>query len=217
VSLKKTVGWNLQMALNRFGAALLLGAWLFAASPVWPQSQPVAGWLPPGLTEEERREWKDGRPPGWSRGLKRGWRGKGCPPGLAKKGRCQPRHIAGASQSEQQKWERQLRDAIERLKKWGRDKLKLPAPLLDAVLIGFEGAVRHGVTIASGERVVTAAAERGLSPYGVEAITRALAYSADRGAPIEELEAFVQQGLSRGVAADALATGVYRLGAEAKP
>jgi hypothetical protein len=29
-----------------------------------------------------------GRPPGWSRGRKVGWRGRGCPPGLWKQGRC---------------------------------------------------------------------------------------------------------------------------------
>jgi hypothetical protein len=27
-------------------------------------------------------------PPGWSKGRKIGWRGLGCPPGLAKQGRC---------------------------------------------------------------------------------------------------------------------------------
>ena len=27
-------------------------------------------------------------PPGWSRGRKVGWRGRGCPPGLWKQGRC---------------------------------------------------------------------------------------------------------------------------------
>lgn len=27
-------------------------------------------------------------PPGWSHGRKVGWRGLGCPPGLAKQGRC---------------------------------------------------------------------------------------------------------------------------------
>ena len=29
-----------------------------------------------------------GRPFGWSRGRKVGWRGRGCPPGLWKQGRC---------------------------------------------------------------------------------------------------------------------------------
>ena len=29
-----------------------------------------------------------GSPPGWSKGRKIGWRGLGCPPGLAKQGRC---------------------------------------------------------------------------------------------------------------------------------
>lgn len=29
-----------------------------------------------------------GSPPGWSKGRKIGWRSYGCPPGLAKQGRC---------------------------------------------------------------------------------------------------------------------------------
>lgn len=146
--------------------------------------------------------------------MKRGWRGKDCPPGLAKKGRCHPREVAVAPQGEQKKWEDQVREAIERLKKWGREKMKLSAPVLDAVLIGFEGAVRYGVPIATAERVVTAAAERGLSPYGIEAITRALAYGAERSAPLGELESFAQQGLNAGVAAESIALGIYRLAAE---
>ena len=36
----------------------------------------------------------------------------------------------------------------------------------------------------------------GLSPYGIEAITRALAYGAERNAWPGELESFAQQGLS---------------------
>lgn len=208
---------DLQATLTRLGAVLVVGAALFAASPGWPQSHPDAGWLPPGLTQEERQEWKDGRPPGWTHGLKRGWRGKDCPPGLAKKGRCPSRTIASAPHAQQPEWEDRLREAIERLKKWGVDKMKLPAAVLDAMLVGFEGAVMHGVPISSAEQVVTAAAERGVSPFGIEAITRALAYGSDRGAGMAELESFVQQGLNRGVAEDALALGIYRLAAEAKP
>lgn len=200
--------------LIRLAAAILVAAALSSTSPGWPQAQPAPGWLPPGLSNEERQEWKEGRPPGWSRGVKRGWRGKDCPPGLAKKGRCHPREVAVAPQGERKKWEDQVREAIDRVKKWGREKMKLSAPVLDAVLIGFEGAVRYGVPIATAERVVTAAAERGLSPYGIEAITRALAYGAERDARPGELESFAQQGLSGGAAAESIALGIYRLAAE---
>jgi hypothetical protein len=202
--------------IARLAVAILLAAGLFSASPGSVQAQSAPGWLPPGLSNEERQEWKEGRPPGWSRGVKRGWRGKDCPPGLAKKGRCHPREVAVAPQGEQKKWEDQVREAIERLKKWGREKMKLSAPVLDAVLIGFEGAVRYGVPIETAERTVTAAAERGLSPYGIEAITRALAYGAERRAPLGDLESFAQQGLSRGAAAEAIALGIYRLAAESR-
>lgn len=32
--------------------------------------------------------WRGGRAWGWSRGRKVGWRGRGCPPGLWRQGRC---------------------------------------------------------------------------------------------------------------------------------
>jgi len=144
--------------LARVAAAILVAAALSSASPGWLQAQPTPGWLPPDLSNDERQEWKEGRPPGWSRGVKRGWRGKDCPPGLAKKGRCHPREVALAPQGEQKKWEDQVR----------------------------------------------------------EAITRALAYGAERSAPLGDLESFAQQGLSRGAAAEAIALGIYRLAAESR-
>jgi hypothetical protein len=87
----------------------------------------------------------------------------------------------------------------------------LSGPTRDAVLVGFEGAVRHGVPIPVAERLVMVSAERGVSPYGIEAITRAIAYGADRRAPLQELGAFAEYGVNRDVAADAIALGIYRL------
>jgi hypothetical protein len=170
-----------------------------------------AKWLPPDLSKEERDEWKDGRPPGWSHGVKRGWGGRDCPPGLAKKGRCPDSRAVAVSQPPT--LVDALRDALDRLGKWGRGR-RLSGPTLDAVLMGFEGAVRHGVPIPVAERLVMVSAERGVSPYGIEAITRALAYGADRKAPIQELGDFAEHGVNRGVAADAIALGIYRLVAE---
>jgi hypothetical protein len=198
-------------------ATALVAAMLAAATPGDADEKKAPGWTPPGLSREERAEWKDGRPPGWSQGLKRGWKGKDCPPGLAKKGRCQPREVAGAPPQQQKTWEEELRERIERLRKWGRDTMKLPPPTLTALLIGFEGAARHGVPLEVAERVATGAAERGLSALAIEQVTRALAYGADRGAQAADLEAFARQGLQRGVAAEAIALGLYRLAAEAKP
>ena len=205
-----------QKTLTFVLTAILVAGGVFSALSGSPQTQPASGWLPPDLSREERQEWKDGRPPGWSRGVKRGWRGMDCPPGLAKKGRCHPREIAAAPQGDQKRWEEQVREAIERLKKWGREKMKLPGPTLDAMLIGFEGAVRYGVPIETAERMVTAAAERGVSAYGIEAITRALAYGAERSAPLGDLESFTRQGLNAGVAAESIALGIYRLAAESR-
>jgi hypothetical protein len=165
-------------------------------------------WLPPDLSKEERDEWKDGRPPGWSHGVKRGWGGRDCPPGLARKGQCPDSRVAAFPQ--RPTVVDAVRDALDRLGKWGRDR-RLSGSTLDAVLVGFEGAVRHGVPIPIAERLVTVSAERGVSPYGIEAITRALAYGADRRAPLQELGTFAEHGVNRDVAADAIALGIYRL------
>ena len=158
-----------------------------------------AKWSPPDLSQAEREEWKDGRPPGWSRGVKRGWEGKNCPPGLAKKGQCPEARPA---------------DGLERLRRWGRDERRLPPATLDAVLVSFEGAVRHGVPAPMAERLVMTAAKHGVSPQGIEAITRAVAYGAGHGASLEALETFADHGLNRGVTADAIALGLYRLSTE---
>lgn len=163
-----------------------------------------AKWVPPDLSNAEREEWQDGRPPGWSQGVKRGWGDKDCPPGLAKTGRCPEAGPAVADA---------LRDALDRFGRWGRDR-RLSAPTLDASLVGLEGAIRHGVPISLAERLVMLSAERRVSPYGIEAITRALAYAADRRAPLPELGTFAEHGVARDVAADAIALGIYRLVAE---
>ena len=68
------------------GRRLLVG--VIVASMLVGGLASADAWMPPGLSTEERAEWKNGRPPGWTQGAKRGWGGKRCPPGQAKKGRC---------------------------------------------------------------------------------------------------------------------------------
>ncbi len=169
-------------------------------------------WSPSDLSQAEREEWKDGRPPGWSRGVKRGWEGRDCPPGLAKKGPCPEARPAAVShpQAVADPW----RDGLERLRRWGRGERRLPSATLDAVLVSFEGAVRHGVPAPMAERLVMTTAQRGVSPRGIEAITRAIAYGAGHGASLRDLEAFADDGLNRNVTADAIALGIYRLSTE---
>jgi hypothetical protein len=194
----------------------MLLACLFIVLAIGPaDAQPKRGdpaWVPPGLSNEERAEWKNGRPPGWSHGAKRGWRGKDCPPGLAKKGRCPDGGVTSAAPSAATD---PLTEALERLRKWGRER-RLSDATMAAVLTGFEGAVRHGVPIPIAERIVTIAAERGVTPYGIEAVTRATAYGAERGAPLPELQKFAEHGFTSGAAPDAIALGIYRLAAEAR-
>ncbi|MBI4638668.1 MAG: hypothetical protein HY727_20215 [Candidatus Rokubacteria bacterium] len=196
-------------------AALLASVVLVAMSGGVVAAKDEA-WVPPGLSDEERQEWKGGKPPGWTQGAKRGWRGKDCPPGLAKKGKCSKQETAAAATDTQKTLEKQVAEGIERLKKWGREKMKLSPAVVDAMLIGFEGAARSGVPVATAEQTVMATAEKGIGASGIEVITRALAYGATHGGSLADLEAFVRQGLARGVAADALALGVYRQAVEAR-
>ena len=196
----------------RLAAAVVATVSVLGAVAV-PASADTKGepWVPPGLAREDQAEWKDGRPPGWSQGAKRGWRGRDCPPGLAKKGRCGEARVATP---QAKSVEDAVRDGIERLRKWAREKLKLPPRALEAVLVGFEGAARNGVPAPVAERLVMATAERGVTAYGIEATAGALAYGPGRGARPAELESFTAQALQREVPAEAIALGLYRLGAE---
>src|SRR3989344_5142759 len=42
-------------------------------SNVPPGIEKKEGWMPPGLSEEEQREWKEYSPPGRNIGRKQGW------------------------------------------------------------------------------------------------------------------------------------------------
>ncbi|MEE9189803.1 MAG: hypothetical protein V3U16_03435 [Candidatus Neomarinimicrobiota bacterium] len=46
------------------------------------------------LSIEEQAKWNDGKPPGWSRGEKKGWEDANIHPGLAKKGKKLPPGLA---------------------------------------------------------------------------------------------------------------------------
>lgn len=194
------------------GRRLVVGVVIVLATAAAAWGAPPA-WTPPGLSNAETQEWKDGRPPGWSQGAKRGWHGKSCPPGQAKKGRCGP---STALSAEQRAWEERLRERIERLRRWGRDTLRLPQAVLDALVVGFEGAARHQVPIDIAERLAMDAASHTRSAYGIESITRAVAWGTDHGAAPADLDAFARQSLARGVPPESIALGIYRLAADAK-
>jgi hypothetical protein len=174
-------------------------------------------WTPPGLSREEQAEWKNGRPPGWSHGQKKGWRGKSCPPGQAKKGRCPdgvPTSTSAVSPLPQPALD-PIQAAIERIRDWARNR-KIAAGTLDAMLVGFQGAVHYGVPIPAAEKFVISAADRSVPAAGIEVLTRALAYSAQRGVAPDHLQHFAENGLARGVPTDAIALGLYRMGADAR-
>ena len=194
------------------GARLIAGAIaasVLSGSLAWADARKGNAWLPPGLSAEEQAEWKDGRPPGWTQGAKRGWGGRSCPPGQAKKGRCPDAVYVAATPGPTDPFT----EALERLRRWGRQR-GLPPLTVAGLLTGFEGAVRYGVPIASAERLVMIAADRGTPPHGIEVVTRAMAYSAQRKVPAREVEIFSEDALIGGVVANAIALGIYRLAAE---
>ena len=72
------------------GLALVLATASIAEARGGPGGPGFAGGGPPGFAVGHGRAFNlTGRPPGWSSpGRKVGWRGRGCPPGLWKQGRC---------------------------------------------------------------------------------------------------------------------------------
>ena len=187
----------------RAAARLALAVLLAGPAPsAWAQGATGPGWVPPGLSAAEQREWKGGQPPGWSRGP------------AAETGACASSSTACASRARTAAADE--RDAVERLRRWGRER-GVQAAVLESAVVSVEGAARRGVPVATAERLVRAAAERGIPPRGIEAITRALAYGAERDAVMTNLESFVRESLNAGAAPDAIALGVYRLGAAARP
>ena len=209
------------MALGQTGAErrAIIGLALGALAGAWaprPAAAKKNDWIPPGLSTEERAEWAEGRPPGWSHGKKKGWRGGHCPPGQAKKGRCgETAQVIVVPAGRPPTWIDELQAALERLRRWALG-LGLIASIVAAILAAFEGLVRAGLPFAEAERTVKHLAEQRVAAPGIEMITRAIAYGAERGAPLPDLEQFVQHGLRGGAAVDAIALGVYRKASEAR-
>lgn len=192
-------------ARGAIGSAAVLALLLLATAPpgAWAEGAPaVKDWMPPDLSADEQREWKSGLPPGWRRAPSGETRP--CPTGSTScTGRARP---APAGE----------KDAVERLRQWARQRGVQPA-VVDSAVVGLEGAARRGVPVETAERLVRTAAERGVSPRGIEVITRALAYGAERGALLANLESFARESLNAGAAPDAIALGIYRLAAPARP
>ena len=61
---------------------------IIAAGLTMPNAASAGGGHGHGHGHGGFHEHYHGTPPGWYHGRKVGWRGKGCPPGLWKQGRC---------------------------------------------------------------------------------------------------------------------------------
>lgn len=186
--------------------------------------------LPRWLNDEERKEWKNGRPPGWNKGRKTGWDGGGRPPGwnkgrktgwddrdrppgqVGKKG-ARPDYAPGSwhrwTEQERRRHEERIRHAERRIRD-SIEKKNLPGQILDSATLSLFSAARQGVPVETVGAVIEQGIERGLSPAGIESVTRALSYGVERQADFGQLERIIRNGMNRGLTDDELAMEVYR-------
>lgn len=160
-----------------------------------PKHRYPPGWIPPWLPETEKADWKDGRPPGWSRGFKAG----DLPPGHEK---------WDATQRSQ--WEKGLATSRERLDTWMKGR---PAPVPDpdkqSVLVSLEAGVRSGIPPSACVDVIQSALEKGFKPDEIGRVTRAWADGERENVNSDLLHSFIFNRLQRKMKADDIALDVY--------
>jgi hypothetical protein len=170
--------------------------------------------LPPWLDEKDRKAWKDGRPPGWDRGTKTGWQGGNLPPGQARK-RAEDRDYAPGSryrwtEQERNRHEERIKDAEERIRELLEKKGVTTGPMLDSAILSLHSAVRRGVPVSTASAVIEQGLEGSLSPEGIEQVTRALSYGAERQRDFTDLEKIIRDAMNRGLTEEDLTMEVYR-------
>jgi hypothetical protein len=187
--------------------------------------------LPSWLPEEDRKAWKNGRPPGWDRGRKTGWqdgnlppgwdRGRktgwqdgNLPPGHARKMRSRPEHAPRSwhqwTEQERNRYEEQIKNAERRIRELLEKKGSLPGKMLDSATLSLFSSAGMGVPVPTTSSIIEQGIERGLSPEGIEQVTRALSYGAERQADFVELEKIIRTGMDSGLTDDELTMEVYR-------
>lgn len=169
--------------------------------------------LPAWIREEERKAWKNGRPPGWDRGKKAGWHGGNLPPGQAKKKAGPPEYAPRSwhrwTEQERHRYEERIGGAERKIRELIEKKGNLPAQMLDSATLSLFSAARQGVPVDTVSAVITRGIEQGLSPQGIESVTRALSYGVERQADFGELEKVIRDNMNRGLTDEDLTMEVY--------
>ncbi|HHO48879.1 MAG TPA: hypothetical protein ENN06_10600 [Desulfobacteraceae bacterium] len=170
--------------------------------------------LPPWLDEKDRKAWKDGRPPGWDRGRKTGWQGGDLPPGQARKRAGGTEYAPGSryrwTEQERNRHEERIKNAEERIRELLEKKGATTGPMLDSATLSLYSAVNRGVPVSTASAVIEQGIERGLSPEGIEQVTRALSYGTERQRDFTDLEKIIRDGMNRGLNDEELTMEVYR-------
>lgn len=187
-------------------------------SDVPPGIEKKGGWMPPGLSKDERAEWKGGQPPGWSRGEKEGWKGADMRPGLAKKIGQLPPGLAKTTppgwekrnDDKKRAWEKELEQAKGRVQAMAKKLKKFSDEDLDSALVSVQAAARKGVPVTHARSLVEKAMEKGVKGKGIETASRAMAYGVGKEVDFDQLGKFVHKKLDEGLKDDELSVEIYR-------
>lgn len=211
------------MCLKQMRMCFLCLVLIFLADSALPMSRPVTRtedqesigtleniWLPPDLGEEEKAEWKNGVPPGWSRGKKTGWRGRKMPPGQVKKqgrygdDRTVPQEWDKWGKEQQETWKERLEKIRERIRKTKNEEDA------ETMLYSAEEAAKTGVPLQELESVTERFMKRNLTAEEYEKTTRAMAYGVGKKVDFRQLGNFVNSNIEQDVRGNELAINIYK-------
>jgi len=168
------------------------------------QEQEIGKWIPPGLSEAEKAEWKNG-PPGWNKGKKTGWKGGDLPPGLAKKqGVNNPPLWSTWTKEQQNTWEGSLQNILDIIRQ------KADKTAVGTMVYSLESAARSGVPLQQLKTVTNQSMQWKLTATDYEKMTRAMEYGVERNADFPQLADFVNARIKQGTRGDELAVRIYK-------
>lgn len=180
------------------------------------QERAPGRYRPRRLQAGEAGEWKDGIPPGWSRGDKQGWGGADAPPGQGRGGgeaQARSPYPPGAKDwdgKRREDWDRRLERARERVREKAQRAENAGPDDVASADISLQEAAREGVPIEDVESAVSGAIAAGMKGPEIEQMTRAMAYGASQGVGGGRLGAFASSRIEAGERGDDLAVSIYQ-------
>jgi len=173
-------------------------------------------YKPRGLTDEDMMEWRNGNPPGWSRGEKTGWGGAGAPPGQMKKHGEQeiihiyPRGSENWDTRKKEDWQSSLEQSRARILELIRTRKGMSSDDEESAILSIDGAAWEGVPLVHIESNMNRAITRGMRGPDIEKVTRAMSYGVDKNTDYNRLDQFIEQKMYEGETGDDLALSIYR-------